>query len=236
MVAQVREPERVEQLEVDLVVRRRDRDLAVGGLEQAVRRHQRVVVAGAQRLLAGLEVVRRRGTRGWRPCCRSRLVATSSPCPVRSRRTSAAQMPIAAYAPAMRSDSGGAARIGGSPSAPLTLMKPLIACAMKSNDGRSRYGPSRPKPVMWQLTMSGLMRCELVARQPDLLHDARAEVVEHDVGGRDELAQHRLALRAAQVERQRPLVAIERREVEAVAVAQDALLAHRVAVVRRPRS
>ena len=65
-------------------------------------------------------------------------------------------MPIAAYAPAMRSDSGGAARAGGSPSAPLTLMKPLIACAMKSNDGRSRYGPSMPKPVMWQLTRSGL--------------------------------------------------------------------------------
>ena len=57
----------------------------------------------------------------------------------------------------MRSDIGGAARIGGPSSAPLTLMKPLIACAMKSNEGRSRYGPSRPKPVMWQLTMSGLI-------------------------------------------------------------------------------
>ena len=64
--------------------------------------------------------------------------ATSSPCPVRSRLTSAAQTPIAAYAPAIRSDSGGAARAGGSPSAPFTLMNPLIACAMKSNDGRSR--------------------------------------------------------------------------------------------------
>ena len=42
----------------------------------------------------------------------------------------------------------GLARAGASPSAPLTLMKPLIACAMKSNDGRSRYGPSMPKPVM----------------------------------------------------------------------------------------
>ena len=68
----------------------------------------------------------------------TRLVATSSPLPVRSRRTSAAQMPIAAYAPAMRSDSGGAARAGASSSAPFTLMNPLIACAMKSKAGRSR--------------------------------------------------------------------------------------------------
>jgi hypothetical protein len=72
-------------------------------------------------------------------------------------------------------------------------MKPLIACAMKSNAGRSRYGPSWPNPVMCATTMSGLMRVELVAREPDLLHDARPEVVEHDVGGRDQLAQHLLA-------------------------------------------
>jgi hypothetical protein len=39
-------------------------------------------------------------------------VETSSPLPVRSRRTSDAQIPIAAYAPAIRSDSGGAARAG----------------------------------------------------------------------------------------------------------------------------
>ena len=57
------------------------------------------------------------------------------------------------------------------------------------------------------------------------------EVVEHDVGGRDQLAQHGLAFGAAQVERQRSLVAVERREIEAEAVAQDALLADRVAVV-----
>ncbi len=84
---------------------------------------------------------------------------------------------------------------------------------------------------MWQLTMSGLMRWSSVAREPDLLHDAGPEVVEHDVGGRDQLAQHLLAFGAAQVERQRALVAVERREVEAEAVAHDALLAHRVAVV-----
>jgi hypothetical protein len=66
-------------------------------------------------------------------------------------------MPIAAYAPAMRSEMGGAARVGGWSSAPFTLMNPLIACAMKSNAGRSRYGPSRPNPVMCADTMSGLI-------------------------------------------------------------------------------
>ena len=59
MLAQMREAERVDELVVDLVVGRRDGDLAIGRVEQAVRRDQRVVVAGAQRLLAGLEVVRR---------------------------------------------------------------------------------------------------------------------------------------------------------------------------------
>ena len=98
----------------------------------------------------------------------TRLADTSSPFPVRSRRTSAPQMPIAAYAPAIRSDSGGAARCGGSPSAPLTLMKPLIACAMKSNVGRSRYGPSWPKPVMWATTRSGLMRRSSSRERPIL--------------------------------------------------------------------
>ena len=38
---------------------------------------------------------------------------------------------------------GGPARIG-SPGAPVTLMKPLIAWAMKSNAGRSTYGPLLP--------------------------------------------------------------------------------------------
>ena len=84
-------------------------------------------------------------------------VVTSSPCPVRSRRSKAAIIPIAAYIPDNRSEIGGAARIGGSPSSPFTLIKPLMACAIKSKDGRSAYGPSKPKPVRLQLTKSGLI-------------------------------------------------------------------------------
>ena len=52
-------------------------------------------------------------------------------------------MPNAAYSPATRSAIGGPARIG-SPGVPLTLMKPLIAWAMKSNAGRRAYGPALP--------------------------------------------------------------------------------------------
>ena len=64
-------------------------------------------------------------------------VVTSSPCPVRSRRNRAAKMPIAAYIPDNKSEIGGAARIGGSFSSPFTLMKPLIAWAIKSKEGLS---------------------------------------------------------------------------------------------------
>jgi hypothetical protein len=60
-----------------------------------VRRDQCVIVARADGLLSGLEVVRRENAR-FAIMLSTRLAATSSPLPVRSRRTSEAQMPIAA--------------------------------------------------------------------------------------------------------------------------------------------
>ena len=133
-IAQVREAQRVQELEIDLVVGRRDRDLAVGGLEQAVRRDQRVVVAGPQRLLAGLEIVRGE----------KREVGDHAVGEARRHFFALAR----ALAPHERgADAHRRIRAGDevgqrrrSPrrrlaSAPLTLMKPLIACAMKSNGG-----------------------------------------------------------------------------------------------------
>ena len=74
-----------------------------------------------------------------------RLASTCCPSPDADlpRATRAATMPNATYSPATRSAIGGPARIG-SPGSPLTLMKPLIAWAMKSNAGRSTYGPVLP--------------------------------------------------------------------------------------------
>ena len=76
-----------------------------------------------------------------------RLDPIVSPRPVRPRRTNAAQTPSAAYSPATRSLIGRPERSGGSSGAPLTLMKPLIAWAMKSKAGRSRYGPAAAEAV-----------------------------------------------------------------------------------------
>ena len=59
-------------------------------------------------------------------------------------------MPSAPWRPATRSAIGGPARNGGPSAVPVTLMNPLIAWAMKSKDGRSRYGPLVPKPLMLQ--------------------------------------------------------------------------------------
>ncbi|MCY1379036.1 hypothetical protein D9M69_667180 [compost metagenome] len=79
-----------------------------------------------------------------------RLTLIESPRPVRSRRNSAASTPSAPFMPATRSLMGGPARMGGSFSPPFRLMNPLIAWAMKSKAGRSRYGPEVPKPLMLQ--------------------------------------------------------------------------------------
>ena len=85
----------------------------------------------------------------------NRLTLMLSPAPVRSRRSRAAVTASAPYSPAVRSLIGGPARKGGPSASPFRLMKPLMAWAMKSKAGRSRYGPLVPKPLMLQWTMSG---------------------------------------------------------------------------------
>ena len=60
--------------------------------------------------------------------------------------------------------------------------------------------------------------------KPEPVHDARAEVLDQDVGAVDELAEDLLALVGLHVEGERPLVAVQHREVEAVHVRQVAQL------------
>ena len=142
VLQQMREVERLEEAPDVHLGAGRDRDLAVGGVEQAVGIDHRVIVAGALGQRAGREVLRREvrehadqaaGEAGLDP-----LALTGCDRPTRGRRaaTRAATMPSAAYSPATRSAIGGPARTG-SPGAPVTLMNPLIAWAMKSNAGRS---------------------------------------------------------------------------------------------------
>ena len=75
----------------------------------------------------------------------TRLAATSSPLPVRSRRTSAAQTPIAAYEPAMRSDSGGAARAGASSSRAVHAHEPAHRLRDEVERRAVAVGPVQPE-------------------------------------------------------------------------------------------
>src|SRR3954463_11369739 len=65
---------------------------------------------------------------------------------------------------------------------------------------------------------------EVLPREPEAVHDAGAEVLDQDVGAVHELAEDLLALVRLHVEGERPLVAVEHREVERVHVGQIAQL------------
>src|SRR4051794_40384504 len=66
---------------------------------------------------------------------------------------------------------------------------------------------------------------QVLPREPEPVHDARPEVLDHDVGSVDELAEDLLALVGLHVEGEAPLVAVEHREVQRVHVRQIAELA-----------
>src|SRR4051795_6803376 len=66
---------------------------------------------------------------------------------------------------------------------------------------------------------------QVLPREAEAVHHARAEVLDQDVGAVDQLAEDLLALVGLHVEGEAPLVAVEHREVEAVHVGQIAQLA-----------
>ena len=68
------------------------------------------------------------------------------PSPVRSRACNADRMPIAQNSPAHRSRDRHAALTGLPPGSPVTLITPLMPCAIRSNPGRCAYGPVCPNP------------------------------------------------------------------------------------------
>ncbi len=57
-------------------------------------------------------------------------------------------MPSAANRPADTSATAAPTRTGPWPGRPVMDMRPLMPCAIWSKPGRSRYGPSWPKPEM----------------------------------------------------------------------------------------
>ena len=65
--------------------------------------------------------------------------------------------PSAANRPAATSAIAAPVRIGPLPGAPVTDIRPLMPCAIWSKPGRSRYGPSWPKPEMLARMMRGLI-------------------------------------------------------------------------------
>ena len=59
--------------------------------------------------------------------------------------------------PAVRSATGMPTRTGPWPGSPVIDISPPMPCAIWSNPGRSRYGPSWPKPEIEPYTSRGLI-------------------------------------------------------------------------------
>jgi hypothetical protein len=77
-----------------------------------------------------------------------RLVCTQRPRPVRWRSNSAIITASASMLPAVRSPTAMPTRSGMPSGSPVTDMSPVMPWAIWSSPGRSRYGPSWPKPLM----------------------------------------------------------------------------------------
>ena len=77
-------------------------------------------------------------------------------------------MPKEQYSPATKSEIGIAARIGPLFSVPFKDIKPLKACAIKSNAGLSLISPSLPKPLTQALISLGFIDCKTLSSKPIL--------------------------------------------------------------------
>ena len=73
---------------------------------------------------------------------------------------------MAAFIPAHKSPIGRPERTGRPPMSPVSDMPPPSAWTIMSNAGRSRYGPSRPKPVSDVTTSDGFSSRSTSAPMP----------------------------------------------------------------------
>ena len=78
----------------------------------------------------------------------------------------------------------------------------------------------------------GVQRLEPSPVKAHRRHDPGSEILDQHIAARDQLFEHRAAITAAQIQGQRALVAVERREIPAQPVPHRPLPAHRVARAR----
>src|SRR5712675_1773627 len=158
-----------------------------------------------------------------------RLAPTVSPRPVRPRRTKAAQTPSAAYMPAIRSPIGSCTH-----RRPIGLAGDAHKPAHRLGDeieGRAvaiRSAPAKPGNIA--VDEVGIERPEPRLVETHVYENSGAEILDQDIAAGDQFGQHLAALFVPQVEGQRSLVAVETSEVPAEPVADDTLLAHRIAL------
>jgi hypothetical protein len=104
-------------------------------------------------------------------------------------------------------------------------------------DGQVEAALPAARPVLSErrdraVDQRGLARTEPVPAQPEALHHAGSAVLDEDVGLEHERARRVAGRRVLEVERDRALAAIDRREVLGVAVRDRWPLPHRVALGR----
>ena len=92
--------------------------------------------------------------------------------------------------PATMSASASGGSTGGRSAKPFLEAKPDIASTSVPKPGRSRYGPSWPKPVMRTMTSAGLRACSTSGAEPHLLQRAGPEILDQHVAVRQQVEQH----------------------------------------------
>ncbi len=86
----------------------------------------------------------------------SKLTSTCWPRPVSCRTFSAARIPMVACSPAITSNMATPARNGSPPGSPVTLIRPEMACTMRSYPGSAAPLGPLPKPLIEAYTTAGL--------------------------------------------------------------------------------
>ncbi len=213
----------------DHVVGGCDGNLAVPRLEETVRGHQRVVIAGAGRQLSGGEIFRRQiGHHADRAIHHGAFHMLSRSIEIaRAQRAHNAECTVEAghqIGDRLRD----AHRLGAFRT--VHAHQPAHGLSDEIEGGAVHIGAGRAIAVYIGGHQPRIERLQPRLAKTHLRHHAGAEIVDEDVGIRNQPLQHRAAARAIEIDDDRLLVAVEACIIGGEPVAQRALFADRVAL------
>ncbi len=232
VAAQLGRADRLDQLGIDHLGARRDRHLAVARAEETVRGDDAVIVAGAPRHLAAGEVVGgEEAVKADEPVGQAgahRVAAAGSPASDQSRADAErAVEPGDEVADRRAGAHGLVARLAGDAHEATHRLGDEV-------EGRAvAIGAADAEAGDVAIDEVGLELFQPRRAEPHLVEDAGAVILDQHIALADQPRQHLAPLGRAQIEGDRPLVAVIGGEIPAQPVAYGALMAHRIALAGR---